>query len=84
MLVSSKFDIKEKVYLVDIPWGAKATTENIRIIQGDVIRIILTSEGILYDVLGDMYYSDKKEKHLFTSKDNAEMWVFKKYFKGIK
>ena len=84
MKISSKFNIKDEIWLVNLPWATKATTENIRIVPASIKRVIFTEEGILYDASGDMYYSDNEEKHIFNSKDEAEIWVFKKYFKGTK
>ena len=33
---NSKFNIKDKVYLVVLPWSSKATLESIRIVSGSI------------------------------------------------
>jgi len=85
MKIKTKYDIKQEIWFIDLPWCSEPTCNNIGINKGVIDAISIRDKGIIkYNISSDMYYRDIPQKLIFLNKNDAEIYVFNKYFKGRK
>jgi len=82
MKIESKYDIGQKVYFLDLPFGLKKTCETVKIAKGKIDSISFDGKKIRYNIrTEDIYYTKMNKKHIFRRKNSAKNYIFDKYIK---
>lgn len=85
MNFTSKFGIGEDVYFVELPWAREADISNVNIVSGTTAMFLTNGKEKAYNIRGQgIFYKEINQRLVFSNKEEAEVYIFKTYFKGSK